>query len=151
MRFPWGAPPQRPFPVRRRIFVNGAVVSGATAEFFGDGADPQGAGMLARAEFFVDDLVTPVYVDTTPGGHYHVGGGHALWDTTALSDGPHVLRMTVYDSGGLSGSHQITVTVSNNPGPPAGGGRRSGDEGCGATGMEVLLVLASVLVLRRRK
>ncbi len=93
--------------------VNGAVVSGAAAEFFGNGTDPQGVGTLVRAEFFIDDLVTPVYGDNAAGGHYHLGGGHAMWDTRTLTNGPHVLRMTVVDSGGLRGSHQITVTVDN--------------------------------------
>jgi glucose/arabinose dehydrogenase len=130
--------------------VNGAVVSGAAAEFFGNGADPQGVGTLDRAEFFVDDLTTPVYVDRTAGGHYHVGGGHALWDTTTLSNGPHVLRMTVVDDGGLRGSHQITITVSNAPAPPAGGdGGNDGTWGCGATGLELLLVVGTILTRRR--
>ena len=135
--------------------VNGAVVSGAAAEFFGDGTDPQGVGTIDRAEFFIDDFTTPVYVDRTSGGHFHIGGGHAHWDTTTLSNGPHELRMTVYDSGGLSGSHQITVTVSNTPAPPTGGGgERSGRDdtwGCGATGLEALLILATLRALRRRR
>jgi glucose/arabinose dehydrogenase len=154
--------------------VNGAVVSGASAEFFGNGSDPQGVGTLVRAEFFIDDFTTPVYVDTTPGGHYHLGGGHALWDTTALSDGPHQLRMTVYDSGGLSGSHQITVTVDNSTTspppppppspPPPGGGGNPGAEGtceCGTIGTSpvpallaglagALAALALVLGTRKR-
>ncbi|HLF92100.1 MAG TPA: hypothetical protein VJB14_01455, partial [Planctomycetota bacterium] len=151
--------------------VNGAVVSGASAEFFGNGTDPQGVGTLVRAEFFIDTFVTPVYVDTTPGGHYHIGGGHALWDTTTLSNGTHVLRMTVVDSGGLSGSHQITVTVNNSapppppPPPPVPGGSSGGDKnlaqrcGCGtsrppaAPGFSLLAALLALGLgqVRRRK
>jgi len=93
---------------------NGDIVSGATAEFYGDGIDDVGT---VKAEFYVDGVLK--YTDTTPGGHYHINGDHGRWDTTTLSNGSHTLRMTVYDGGGLSGSHQITVTVDNS-GPATG-------------------------------
>ena len=91
--------------------LSGAVVSGSTAEFYGDGTDPQGVGTILRAEFRIDGSL--VSTDNSAGGHYHINGGHSLWDTTTLSDGIHTLQMTVFDDGGLSGSHQITVTVNN--------------------------------------
>ncbi|HEX7900880.1 MAG TPA: PQQ-dependent sugar dehydrogenase [Planctomycetota bacterium] len=87
---------------------NGDTVSGATAEFYGDGTDDVGA---VRAEFFVDGVLQ--YNDVNSTGHYHIGGDHLRWNTTTLSNGTHTLRMTVYDAGGQSGSHEITVTVSN--------------------------------------
>ena len=93
---------------------NGDVVSGATAEFYGDGLDDVGT---VRAEFRIDGVLK--YTDTHAGGHYHINGDHGLWDTTQLSNGTHILRMTVYDGGGLSGSHEITVTVDNT-GPATG-------------------------------
>jgi len=95
--------------------LNGAVVSGSNAELYGDGTDPQGVSTLVRAEFRIDGNL--VYTDSSPGGHYHLGGDHGMWDTTTLSSGSHVLRMTVYDNGGLSGSHEIVVT--KRPAPDA--------------------------------
>lgn len=93
---------------------NGDVVSGSTAEFYGDGLDDVGT---VRAEFYVDGVLK--YTDTNTSRHYHINGDHGRWDTTQLSNGTHTLRMTVYDGGGLSGSHQITVTVDNS-GPTTG-------------------------------
>jgi hypothetical protein len=111
---------------------HGAVVSGTNAEFFGDGTDDVGT---TQAEFFIDGV--SVDVDVNASGHYHIHGGHALWDTTMLSNGPHVLRMTVSDGVNV-GSHEITVTVS-----------RGGGGGCGFLGVEPLLILG--LLRRRRK
>jgi glucose/arabinose dehydrogenase len=91
--------------------VNGEVVSGANAEFYGDG-DPQGSATMVRGEFRIDGVL--VFTDSTAGGHYHMQGGHNLWNTTTLSNGVHTLELTVFDNGALSGSHQITVTVANN-------------------------------------
>jgi len=93
---------------------NGDVVSGANAEFYGDGIDDVAT---VKAEFYVDNVLK--YTDTHAGGHYHINGDHGLWDTTQLSNGSHTLKMTVYDGGGLSGSMQITVTVDNS-GPTTG-------------------------------
>ena len=88
--------------------VPGATVSGAHAEFFGDGVDDVG---LVRAQFFVDgDLA---YVDENTRGHYHLGGGHLMWDTTALTNGPHQVRMTVVDTAGQSGTAVADVQVRN--------------------------------------
>jgi hypothetical protein len=96
--------------------ANGAVVSGANADFFGQGSDPQGNATLARAEFSIDGVLR--YTDPyDPGtGHFHYGSEHLAWNTTELSDGPHTLRMTVFDTSGLSGSAQISVTVDNSAG-----------------------------------
>ena len=96
--------------------ANGATVSGTNADFFGQGNDPQGNATLDRAEFYIDGVLryTDPYVATT--GHFHFGSAHLSWNTTSLTDGPHTLRMTVFDTGGLSGSAQITVTVDNSAG-----------------------------------
>lgn len=93
---------------------NGDTVSGTTAEFYGDGLDDVGT---VRAEFYVDGVLR--YTDVDSSGHYHYGGDHLLWDTTALTDGPHTLLMRVYDAQGQSGSHQIGVVVDN-ASPPTG-------------------------------
>ena len=86
----------------------GDTVSGARAEFFGDGRD---SGTVRRAEFFVDGV--RIYTDANNSSHYHSGGDHNRWDTTRLSDGNHVLRMTVYDDQGLAGSHEVKIRVDN--------------------------------------
>lgn len=102
---------------------NGATVSGAAAEFFGDGSDPQGNATLARAEFYVDGVLRSTDPYVAGVGHFHYGGEHSRFDTTGIADGPHKLRMTVFDTGGLSGSHEVDVVVSNGG---AGGGGLSG-------------------------
>jgi glucose/arabinose dehydrogenase len=96
--------------------ANGATVSGTTADFFGQGSDPQGNATLARAEFYVDGVLRYTDPYDPAVGHFHFDGEHLGWNTTAYSDGPHTLRMTVYDTGGLSGSAQISVTVDNSAG-----------------------------------
>jgi hypothetical protein len=98
--------------------TNGATVSGTGAEFFGNGNDPQGNGTLDRAEFFVDGVLR--YTDEYDGatGHFHYGGSHLRWNTTSISNGPHTLMMVVYDTGGLSGSATVNVTVNNSAGAP---------------------------------
>jgi hypothetical protein len=45
---------------------------------------------LAKAEFYIDGQL--VYTDNNREGHYHLNGGHNLFDTTALSNGEHTLR-----------------------------------------------------------
>jgi len=93
---------------------NGDTVSGTNAEFYGDGADDVGC---VKAEFYVDGALQ--YTDVNSSGHYHIGGDHLRWNTTLLGNGTHTLLMKVFDGNGLTGSHQITVTVSNT-GPPTG-------------------------------
>jgi glucose/arabinose dehydrogenase len=88
---------------------NGDLVSGAGAEFFGDGIDA--AGSVVRAEFYVDGVRR--YTDVNAEGHYHINGAHNAWDTRTLSNGVHTLRMRLIDNTGLGASHQITVTVAN--------------------------------------
>lgn len=90
--------------------ADGATVSGATAEFYGDGFDDVNT---TSAEFRIDGVLA--YTDTTPGGHYHIGGSHNLFNTTLLPNGPHTLRMTVYDTIGQSGFAEVNVTVDNPP------------------------------------
>lgn len=88
--------------------VNGAILSGQNAEFFGSAADDYGC---YKAEFYVDDAL--VYTDATRENHFHCGGAHNLFDTTALSNGVHVLKMVVYDDKDQSASASATVTVAN--------------------------------------
>jgi glucose/arabinose dehydrogenase len=92
---------------------NGSTVSGTNADFYGDGSDPQGNGTLSRAEFSVDGVLKYTDPYNAAVGHFHYGGDHARWDTTSLTDGPHKVRMTVFDTGGLSGSHEVDIVVSN--------------------------------------
>jgi glucose/arabinose dehydrogenase len=89
---------------------NGDTVSGMTAEFYGDGTDTVGT---VKAEFYVDGVLK--YTDVNTAGHYHYGGDHLRWDTTTIGNGPHTLRLTVYDGDGLKGSHEISVVVNNGP------------------------------------
>jgi MYXO-CTERM domain-containing protein len=112
-------------------------VSGTTVDFYGSGTDNVGT---TQAQFFVDGVLA--WTDINASGDYHFGGNHNLFDTTVLANGLHVLRMTVSD-GTLTASHQIVVDVQNG----TTGGGSSGDDGCGALGVEVLLLLA----LRRRR
>ncbi|MBV8880790.1 MAG: hypothetical protein JO332_12540, partial [Planctomycetaceae bacterium] len=95
---------------------NGMTVSGPNAEFYGDGSDPQGNSTLARAEFYVDGVLKYTDPYNPAVGHFHYGGDHARWDTTGIPDGPHKVRLTVVDTGGLSGSHEVDVVVSNGAG-----------------------------------
>ena len=109
---------------------------------------------LTRAEFSVDGAL--IYTDPyDPAvGHFHVGGAHARWDTTRLSNGPHVLRMTVYDDSSppLSGSHEVTVTVDNTSAvanQAAATQDRVGSRKCGTTGLEALVLMGILRILRR--
>ncbi len=90
---------------------DGDEVSGTGSEFFGNGYDDRGT---IYAEFYVDDVLE--WVDPlNPGDpdHYHYGGGHLAWDTTRYSNGPHRLKLVVYDAALQTGSMEITVTVNN--------------------------------------
>jgi len=116
------------------------------SEFFGNGTPAVGAGMT-KADFYIDGVLA--FTDNNTSGHYHINGGHDLWDTTLLSNGTHVLRMTVTDNNATprTGSHEITVTVSNSS---SGGGGGGGGGGCGFTGLEPVALLV-LLALRRRR
>lgn len=98
--------------------LQGATISGTTAEFYGDGMDDVAP---VRAEFYVDNVL--MYTDTTAPtgnrGHYHVNGGHSRFNTTRWQNGPHTLAMVVFDGNGLSARHEINVTIDNSAG--AGG------------------------------
>lgn len=119
---------------------NGQTVSGASEEFYGHATDD--SGTTTQAQFFIDGVLA--YTDPNVLGHYHFGGGHANWNTTGLSNGPHVLQLRVSDGTNV-GVHEITVVVSN---PAGGGGGGGGGGGCGLTGWEALALL--VWVRRRR-
>ena len=93
--------------------MNGATVSGRNAEFYG-GSNLDGTTSSVKGEFYVDGVLKYTDVGT---GHYHYNGSHQLWDTTQLGEGLHALRLTVYDSGNRTGSHDIQVTVDNLPSP----------------------------------
>lgn len=121
--------------------LNGQVVSGESAEFYGHATAE--SGETTEAQFFIDGVLA--YTDPNVVGHYHFGGGHADWDTRGLSNGPHVLQMRVSDGTNV-GIHEITVVVSNSP---SGGGEGGGGGGCGGTGGEALVLLAVVRMLRR--
>jgi len=125
---------------------------GDRAEFFGSPIPASGAATV-QGQFFVDGV--PIYTDVGP-GHYHVGGGHSAWNTTVLSEGPHVLRLTVTDNAvpARTGTHEITVIVDNQPsGPPSGGGSGSGGSGgggCGLLGLEAAILFRLINAFRRR-
>jgi glucose/arabinose dehydrogenase len=162
-----------------KIFAptNGQTVSGTGADFYGFGY-PKAPATLTKAEFYVDGVLK--YTDPFvpgPGAHFHYNGGHASWNTTLLTNGSHTLKMTVYDSNNLSGSDQITVTVSNSvtpppppppPPPPQGGGSTPAAAssssthnrcGCSTVGLPgaalwgwgVAAALAGLVFLRRRQ
>lgn len=123
----------------------GSTVSGATAEFYGDGTDDVNC---VRAEFFVDGVL--ISTDVNSGNHYHVGGAHSLWNTTTLSDGPHTLRMRVYDTAGNSDDAEITVTVDNTPGGGGGGGGGGSSGGTCGLGAFFASLLGVLLIGLRR-
>ncbi|MEQ1860405.1 MAG: PQQ-dependent sugar dehydrogenase [Chthoniobacteraceae bacterium] len=87
---------------------HGATISGANAELFGGSVDDYGT---AKAEFYIDGQL--VHTDTNREAHYHLGGAHNLFDTTALTNGPHTLRIVVTDDAGQTGEASATVTVAN--------------------------------------
>jgi len=86
----------------------GEIVAGASAEFFGGSLDDYGT---AKAEFYVDGQLA--YTDANREAHYHFGGAHNLFDTTALADGPHTLRMVVTDDAAQTGEASVAITVAN--------------------------------------
>ena len=88
--------------------VNGDVVSGTNAEFFGNGFDDVST---VKAEFFVDGVLK--YTDTNNENHFHYGGSHLLFDTTQFTNGPHTLRMRVTDTKGQTGQQEVQVTIGN--------------------------------------
>jgi glucose/arabinose dehydrogenase len=100
--------PDQPPSASITLPAEGDVIRGSTAEFYGDGIDDVGT---VRGEFFIDGVLS--YTDTTPGGHYHIGGTHNLFNTTLLSNGPHTLSLRVVDGTGQSAQAQVNVLVAN--------------------------------------
>ena len=88
--------------------ADGATISGANAEFFGSSSDDYGC---YKAEFYVDDVLR--FTDTSRENHYHINGAHQLFDTTALSNGTHTLKMIVYDDKDQTAIATVQVTVAN--------------------------------------
>lgn len=100
----------------------GAALQGTMAEFFGDVLDDVAA---VGADFEVDGVTA--YEDVGPAGHYHFGGEHNSFDTTAFADGAHVLAMVGHDSSGKSCRVTVDVRIDNGGevamgGAPAEGG-----------------------------
>ncbi len=93
---------------------NGQIILGNSAEFFGDGVDDVGC---IRATFAIDGVAQPAATDNNTSGHYHFNRQHLSFDTTGLSNGPHLLRLTVTDTKGQTGFREVDVIVSNNPTP----------------------------------
>lgn len=125
----------------------GATVSGATAEFYGNGTDDVNC---VRAEFFVDGVM--LFNDINSANHFHFGGTHSLWNTTTLSDGSHTLRMRVFDTAGNSDDAEVTITVDNTPGGGGGGGSggSSGSKcGLGAAFASLMLMALFAFGFRR--
>ncbi len=86
----------------------GSVISGTNSEFYGDGVDDVGT---VKGEFFIDGVLA--YTDTAAGGHYHINGTHALFDTTQYTNGPHTLRMRVTDTAGQTSFTEVQVSFGN--------------------------------------
>ena len=97
----------RPYP--------GEIVSGTNSEWFGDGHDDVGC---TQAQFYVDNIL--VYTDLNTGNHYHFGGSHLLWNSTVYPNGSHLLRMTVTDTAGQTGSIEREVIIANGIAPLEG-------------------------------
>ena len=58
------------------------------------------------------NLIADIYIDNT----YITTSNSYNWDTTSYSDATHTIRADVEDSGGLTNSDEITVTVNNGGG-----------------------------------
>lgn len=86
----------------------GDLITGTTAEFFGDGFDDVGC---VKAEFLIDGTLQST--DINSGGHYHFNGAHVLFDSTQFTNGPHTLRFRVTDTIGQTGFAEVQVFISN--------------------------------------
>lgn len=94
--------------------VEGEVVSGTHAEFFGDGADDVST---VKAEFFVDGVLR--YTDVNNENHFHYGGAHMLFDTTQFTYGSHIVGMRVTDTIGQTNEKDVRITIgSGGTSPP---------------------------------
>ena len=79
---------------------NGATVSGSISIAI-DANDPEDGALTA--DIFID-------------GVYQTSANSYTWDTTAYSDGSHIIYAEAVDSGSLSDLDQITVSVNNGGG-----------------------------------
>ena len=94
--------------------VAGEVLSGTTAEFFGDGFDDVST---VKADFFVDGILRST--DVNNGNHFHYGGAHGLFDTTQFTTGSHLFKMRVTDTKGQTGEAEVRATIgSGGTSPP---------------------------------
>lgn len=115
--------------------LEGDTLSGAANDWYGNGSDDVG---IVRAEFSIDG--TLAYAETSTLGRYNYNGGANRFDTTALSNGPHALRLTLVDTAGQRASAEVNIVVrnavaSNDAGIPGGGGNNeeNGEGGCSCT------------------
>ena len=88
--------------------ADGQTITGANAEFFGSGIDDYGC---YKAEFYIDNVLR--YTDLNRENHYHAGGAHNLFNTTPLTNGPHSLKMIVFDDHEQRATATVQVTVAN--------------------------------------
>jgi glucose/arabinose dehydrogenase len=86
----------------------GGVVSGANAEFSGNGSDDVGT---VKAEFLVDGVLRSTDINST--GSYRYGGAPTSFDTTPFTNGPHTLRLRVTDAIGQTHFQDVQVVVGN--------------------------------------
>ncbi|MFX0061683.1 MAG: S8 family serine peptidase [Candidatus Hermodarchaeota archaeon] len=77
-----------------------------------DGATVSGTTTITVTVTDEDTLVPDIYIDST----YITTAYSYDWDTTAYADGSHTIYAEATDSGGLTGSDQIGVTVDNGGG-----------------------------------
>lgn len=63
-------------------------------------------------DFEGESLTSDIYID----GSFVASSNSYSWDTTGYLDGSHTIYAEATDSGGLTGSDSITVTVNNNGG-----------------------------------
>jgi hypothetical protein len=83
-----------------------------------DGATVDGTVTISVSVTDDSDSLTPdIYID----GTYITTASSYDWDTTAYADGSHIIYAEATDTGGLSGSDQISVTVDNSVPPPPDG------------------------------
>ena len=86
----------------------GETISGTHADFFGSSSDDYGC---YKADFYVDNVL--VYTDINRENHYHAGGAHQLFNTTSIINGPHTLKMVVFDDHNQTATATVQVTVVN--------------------------------------
>ena len=77
-----------------------------------DGATVSGTTQIIVSVSDEDSLVPDIYIDDV----YITTAYTYDWDTTAYSDGSHTIYAEATDSGGLTGSDTISVTVDNSGG-----------------------------------